>query len=126
MDLKEELRESVAEAKNAKVKQDAWVRDARANASSHDAAKTIWIFMVVVLALAIVGFYTTYLSFITSIISSILGWFGLENYIVLICGILVIIGCLRIKSHINERDKQNNRAEQLESMNLTKFRRTYM
>ena len=47
MDLKSELQESVAEARNAKATQDAWVSAARSEASNHQIKGGIWLILII-------------------------------------------------------------------------------
>lgn len=74
MDLKDELKESVAEAKNAKATQNAWVFNARKEASDHEMHRFLWIILIVVSSLSIAGLYTAVLWFVTDFVSSILSW----------------------------------------------------
>lgn len=126
MDLKNELKESVAECKNAKATQNAWVSNARNEANKHNSRKNFWIVIIIVLSLTIGGLYTEYLSWITEYVSSIYGWIGLESYTLYISAALIILGAVRIWKHIKKRNEQTLYANQIESMQLTKFRHTYM
>lgn len=126
MDLKSELQESVAEARNAKATKDAWVLNAKSEATTHSILMIIWFILIVVFSISIAGLYTKNFSFMTNIVSSILGWVGLEEYSFYVCIALIVIGGIRIWNHINGRKAKILYANQIESMSLAKFRHTYM
>ena len=126
MDLKSELQESVAEARNAKATQDAWVTAARSEASNHQIKGGIWLILIIGFVLAIAGLFTTYLSFATNVVSTVLGWIGLENYTLYFCVAFIVIGGIMIFLHAKDMNEQNAYANKIESMSLAKFRHTYM
>lgn len=126
MDINSELKETISESRQAKAAKDKWVTDARAQASSHGTKRTLWIILIIILALGVGGMYIDALSIVSNYVSKVLGWVGLSNYTIYISITLIVLGLIRVVHHSNKKTEQLAFADQIEAMALSAFRRKYM